>query len=276
MNKRPGVNPRERKPNKFRDGGRDDSSPGYKNIALLCLIVFPSLVWLISVGTDVISEIGSVFGNYCKAIFVCALLLLPLVLAYFVKQFRGLFRILVPVLLAVLLFPTVHVYFCSPVEIRNEVIGTKFSLQTTASGFLQQSCEEQCLQNSKLAFGFSYSLTLFTPRVSLRTKFDQIVDLNITTSAMVGGEKLDVAKLVLLKSWRSVKGKYFALHIITRVPVKIKKFQEGLKDKKGMAFSGRVDNIPGDLKSLRSQLERQKLFVRPFVLEVYHVKLIEE
>lgn len=41
---------------------------------------------------------------------------------------------------------------------------------------------------------------------------------------MVGGEKFDVVKIVLLKFWRSVKGKYFVFNIIVRVLVKIKKF----------------------------------------------------
>ena len=92
---------------------------------------------------------------------------------------------------------------------------------------------------------------------------------------MVGGEKLDMAKIVLLKSWRSVKGKYFALNIIARVPVKIKKFQEGLTAKQGMILSGRVENIPVDLKKLRGELEKQRYFVRPFVLEVFRATLME-
>lgn len=93
---------------------------------------------------------------------------------------------------------------------------------------------------------------------------------------MIGGEKLPIAKIVLLKSWRSVKGKYFALQMIARVPVKIKKFEEGLTAKKGMILSGRVENIPTDLKKLRSELEKQRHFLRPFILEVFRATLLEE
>lgn len=275
MVKKEGGNPGEKRGSKTKDGGStDESQTSYKNIALLCLMIFPSLFWLAAVGSDVMSNFGSVFGHISKALSVTGLLVIPVIAGYFIKPLRGFVKLLIPVLFAVLLLPTFHVYFCSPLQIKNENIGTQFSLKTTAAEFLQQACEDVCLNNSKIPS--SYSMTLFTPRVSLKVKFSQIVDLNLTTSAMVGGEKLPVAKIVLLKSWRSVKGKYFALHIITRVPVKIKKFQEGLTAKQGMILSGRVENIPTDLKNLRSELEKQRHFLRPFILEVFRATLMEE
>lgn len=276
MVKKEGGNPGEKRANKTKDGGSsdDDSQTSYKNVAFLCLMVFPSLFWLAAVGGDVISNLGTVFGNNSKILSVTGLLLITVIAGYFFKPLRGFVKLLIPAFVVVLILPTFQVYLCSPLEIKNENIGTQFSLKTTASEFLQQACEDVCFKNSRMPS--SYSLTLFTPRVSLRVKFSQIVDLNLTTSAMVGGEKLPVAKIVLLKSWRSVKGKYFALHIIARVPVKIKKFQEGLTAKQGMILSGRVENIPTDLKNLRSELEKQRHFVRPFVLEVFRATPMEE
>lgn len=274
MMKKEGGSSGNKRPSKSKDGGSsDDSQTSYKNLAFLCLMIFPSLFWLLAVGTDVVSNLGSVFGNSLKALSIAILFLIPVIAGYFIKPLRGFVKLLIPALLAVLLLPTIQVYLCSPMEIKNENIGTQFSLKTTAAEFLQRTCEDICLNNSKIPS--PYSLTFFTPRVSLRVKFSQIVDLNLTTSAMVGGEKLDVAKIVLLKSWRSVKGKYFALNIIARVPVKIKKFQEGLTSKQGMILSGRVDNIPADLKKLRGELEKQRHFVRPFVLEVFRATLME-
>lgn len=274
MMKKEGGSSANKRPSKSKDGGSsDDSQTSYKNLAFLCLMIFPSLFWLLAVGTDVVSNLGSVFGNSLKALSIAILFLIPVIAGYFIKPLRGFVKLLIPALLAVLLLPTIQVYLCSPMEIKNENIGTQFSLKTTAAEFLQRTCEDICLNNSKIPS--PYSLTFFTPRVSLRVKFSQIVDLNLTTSAMVGGEKLDVAKIVLLKSWRSVKGKYFALNIIARVPVKIKKFQEGLTSKQGMILSGRVDNIPADLKKLRGELEKQRHFVRPFVLEVFRATLME-
>lgn len=274
MMKKEGGSSANKRPSKSKDGGSsDDSQTSYKNLAFLCLMIFPSLFWLLAVGTDVVSNLGSVFGNSLKALSIAILFLIPVIAGYFIKPLRGFVKLLIPALLAVLLLPTIQVYLCSPLEIKNENIGTQFSLKTTAAEFLQRTCEDICLNNSKIPS--PYSLTFFTPRVSLRVKFSQIVDLNLTTSAMVGGEKLDVAKIVLLKSWRSVKGKYFALNIIARVPVKIKKFQEGLTSKQGMILSGRVDNIPADLKKLRGELEKQRHFLRPFVLEVFRATLME-
>ena len=277
MVKREAANPRERRNVKFKDGGSatdGDSQSSYKNLAFLGLLVFPSLFWLAAVGSDVMSNLGSVFGSHSNFFMVLGSLIIPVVAGYFVKPLRSLLKFVIPTLFAVLLFPTFHVYLCSPLEIRNENIGTKYSLKTSASEFLQQACEDVCLKNSKIPS--SYSMTFFKPRVSLKVKFNQIIDLNLTTTAMIGGEKLPIAKIVLLKSWRSVKGKYFALQMIARVPVKIKKFEEGLTAKKGMILSGRVENIPTDLKKLRSELEKQRHFLRPFILEVFRATPLEE
>ena len=276
MMKKEGGSSGNKRTSKSKDGGSsasDDSQTSYKNLAFLCLMIFPSLFWLLAVGSDVVSNLGSVFGNSFKALSIAILFVIPAIAGYFIKPLRGFVKLLIPALLAVLLLPTIQVYLCSPLELKNENIGTQFSLKTTGAEFLQRACEDICLNNSKIPS--PYSLTLFTPRVSLKVKFSQIVDLNLTTSAMVGGEKLDMAKIVLLKSWRSVKGKYFALNIIARVPVKIKKFQEELTAKQGMILSGRVENIPVDLKKLRGELEKQRYFVRPFVLEVFRATLME-
>lgn len=275
MVKKEGGSSGEKRPSKSKDGGSsDDSQTSYKNFAFLCLMVFPSLFWFVAVGSDVVSNLGSVFGHSLKALSIAILFVIPAIAGYFIKPLRGFVKLLIPVLFAVLLLPTIQVYLCSPLEMKNENIGTQFSLKTTAAEFLQRACEDICLNKSKIPS--SYTLTLFTPRVSLKVKFSQIVDLNLTTSALVGGEKLAMAKIVLLKSWRSVKGKYFALHIIARVPVKIKKFQEGLTAKQGMILSGRVENIPADLKNLRGELEKQRYFVRPFVLEVFRATPMEQ
>ena len=279
MVKKEGANPRERRSVRFKDGGSATGDSGhsessYKYLAFLGLLIFPSLFWLVAVGGDVFSNLGSVFGSHSNFFLVLGSLIIPVVAGYFVKPLRGLLKFVIPTLFAVLLFPTFQVYLCSPLEIRNENIGTKYSLKTSASEFLQQACEDVCLKNSKIPS--SYSMTFFMPRVSLKVKFNQIVDLNLTTTAVIGGEKLPIAKIVLLKSWRSVKGKYFALQMIARVPVKIKKFEEGLKAKKGMILSGRVENIPTDLKKLRSELEKQRHFLRPFILEVFRATPMEE
>lgn len=275
MGKSEGGNPREKRSSKTKDGGsNDDSKTSYKNFAFLCLMVLPSLFWLTAVGGDVISNVGTVLRNHSKILSVIGLTVITIISGYFFKPLRRVSKLLIFTFLLALLLPTFQIYLCSPLEIKNENIGTQYSLKTTASEFLQQVCEEVCLNNSRIPS--SYSLTLFTPRVSLRVKFSQIVDLNITSSSMVGEEKVPLAKVVLLKSWRSVKGKYFGLHVITRVPVKIKKFQESLTAKKGMLLSGRVANIPSDLKNLRSELEKQRHFIRPFVLEVFRATPIEE
>lgn len=72
---------------------------------------------------------------------------------------------------------------------------------------------------------------------------------------IISGEKFDIVKMVFLKFWRSVKGKYFVFNIIVWVLVKVKKFEEGLVVKKGMILFGRVEVIFMGFKKFRNDLE---------------------
>ena len=250
------------------------SDTNYKYYFFLFIFMFPSLAWIVSVAGDVVNNVGGVFGSIANGALISTPIVLPIVIAIYSKKLRAfMLKGVLPVAFAVLIFPSIQVYLCSPVYLKNEDLGTKHSLQANADNFLRESCVEKCLKPSKIPS--AYQLSLFTPRVAVRVHYRQILDLNLTTSVRTGGKVVKVAKLLLLQSWRKVKGKYHALNLIARIPLKVKKLDQALKDKNDMILRGKVVNLPNDLKQLKSGLEKQRRFVRPIILEVFRVTPIE-
>lgn len=95
MVKKEALSPRQRRALKKQDGGSgtdSDSQSSYKNLAFLCLLVFPSLFWLVVVGSDVVSNLGSVFGSHTGAFVVSGSLVVPAIGGYFYKPVRSFFK----------------------------------------------------------------------------------------------------------------------------------------------------------------------------------------
>lgn len=246
----------------------------YKYYFFLFIFMFPSLAWIVSVAGDVVNNVGGVFGSIANGAVISSPIVIPIVIAIYSKKLRAfMLKGVLPVAIAVLIFPSIQVYYCSPVYLKNEDLGTKLSLQVNADTFLKESCVENCLKPSRIPS--AYQLSLFTPRVAVRVHHRQILDLNLTTSVRTGGKVVKVAKLLLLPSWRKVKGKYHALNLIARIPLKVKKLDQALKDKNDMILTGKVVSLPNDLKQLKSGLEKQRRFIRPIILEVFRVTPIE-
>lgn len=257
-------------------GKPKESETNIKYYLFLALLIFPSLAWVIGSAADTFGNLHNVFhGRLTVANLLPILLVLPVILCFLVKRLRSLLKFYLPLLLAILVFPTTQVYFCSPVQIENKDIGTKFGLKTTADEFLQQSCVDFCLKKS--AIPSAYALTFFKPRVAIKLEFRQLINLNVSSTAMIGGEERKLAAIILLQSLRSVKGKIYGLNILAKVPVKIeKKFQEGVAAKSDFVLIGRIKSVPSDLGRLKSQLERQRHFVRPFFLDVFRLEVVEK
>ena len=264
----------ETKPKPRIKSKQKESESGMKYYLFLGLIIFPSLAWLIGSAADTFANLQNVFGRLTIASILPVLLVLPVILCFVVKGLRSLLKFYLPLLLAILIFPTMQVYFCSPVPIENKDIGTQFSLKTTADEFLQQSCVNFCLKKSRIPS--AYALTFFKPRVAIKLENKQLINLNVSSTAMIGGEERKLATIILLQSLRSVKGKVYGLNILAKVPVKMeKKFQEGIVSKSDFVLTGRIQNVPSDLGRLKSQLERQRHFVRPFSLDVFRLEVLE-
>lgn len=250
------------------------SESNYKYYFFTFLFVFPSLAWIVSVAGDVVNNIGGVFGGIANGAIISMPIIVPILIAIYVKKLRGhMLKGVLPVGIALLIFPSIQVHLCSPIYMRNEGLGTQHSLQATPDQFIRDSCIEHCLKTSKLPS--AYQLSFFTPRVSIRVHHKQVLDLNLTTSVRTGGKVVKVAKLLLLPSWRKVKGKYHALNLIARIPLKVKQLEQALKDKNDMILLGKIVKLPKDLNQLKSGLEKQRRFIRPIILEVFKVTPIE-
>jgi len=252
----------------------NSNDTNYKYYIFLFLFMFPSLAWIVSVTGDVVNNIGGVFGGIANGAIISSPIVIPIIIAIYCKKLRGhMLKGVLPIGIAVLIFPSIQVHLCSPIYLRNEDLGTQHSLQANADQFIKDGCIEHCLKQSKLPY--AYQLSLFTPRVSIRVHHRQVLDLNLTTSVRTGGKVVKVAKLLLLPSWRKVKGKYHALNLIARIPLTVQKLEEALKNKNDIILSGKIVPLPNDLKQLKSGLEKQRRFIRPIILEVFKVTPIE-
>ena len=237
----------------------NDDTSRWKYLAFACLFMFPAFIYVVEGAAKIPKYIRSAFIALTASVVVAVLLYFRSSLKKFYKYF--VFFILLP-----FLFPSLQVYTCSPVVLDNKDLGTRFKLGTTAEEVLQD-CGEYCLRHFSKSL---YSLSLVTPRVTLQVMHGAVVDLNITTSSVMGGDSLKTSRIFLIFSLRSVKGKVHSLSMMTKVPFRSTKIIEALGKKKGIELTGRVVNIGADLKEMKSNLERNRLFIRPVVFEPYH------
>lgn len=260
MAKKKGNKPEQESPN-----NNKDSSSKWKYLAFIALFTFPGIMYVL----ESLTKFSKNFG-ISYAYFIITGLLAVGILFYFGSYLKGSFKYIVLILLPFLLFPSFKVYFmCSPVELVNKDLGTKFKLGTTAEEILSY-CGEMCLKQ----FGKPlYRLSLVTPRITLKVMPSEIVDLNATINSAFGGDQAKMSKLYLIFSLRSVRGKVHSLSMITKVPFRSTKILEGLEKKQTMELTGRIVNIGKDMLEMKGGLERQKLFVRPVVFQPYQFEL---
>lgn len=243
--------------------GNDETSR-WKYLAFTALFTFPALMYFF----EAISNISKSFRLPTYVYVVLTAVIVVVIWMYFRTGLRGFHKYIALILLPILLFPSLQVYMCSPVVLANKDIGTRFKLSTTAEEILQD-CGEHCLKQFSKSF---YSLSLITPRVTLQVMAGEVVDLNVTTNSLAAsGDTLKTSRLYLIFSLRSVRGKVHSLSILTKVPFRSTKVLEALQRKQSMELTGKVVNIGADLKEMKANLERNKLFVRPVVFEPYRI-----
>ena len=243
----------------------NDSEPSrWKYLAFVVLFSFPGIMYAL----ESLSSISKNFQMSYVYVMSTAVLTVA-VWFYFRASFKGSYKYIAIILLPFLLFPSFKVHLCSPVVLVNKDIGTRYKLATTAEDILQD-LGETCLKQFGKSF---YSLSLVTPRVTLKVRPQEIVDFNATTNSAYGDNQAKTSRLFLIFSLRSVRGKTHSLSMITKVPFRSTKILEGLQKKQSMEITGRIVNIGKDMLEMKAGLERQKLFVRPVVFQPYHFEL---
>lgn len=236
----------------------------WKYMAFVALFAFPGIMYVL----DSAPSISKNFQMSYVYLIVTAVLAVA-ICWYFSASLKGSYKYIVIILLPFLLFPSFKVYLCSPVVLVNKDIGTRYKLGSTAEEILQD-CGESCLKQFSKSL---YSLSLVSPRITLKVMPNEIVDLNATTNSAFGGDQAKMSKLFLIFSLRSVKGKVHSLSMLTKVPFRSTKILEALEKKQSMELTGRIVNIGRDMLEMKAGFERQKLFVRPVVFQPYYFEI---
>ena len=257
----------KKKNNKSDEESNSGEASKWKYLAFVVLFTFPGIMYLLE-------SVSSLSKNFQMSYVYVAITVLLLILTsfYFRSHLQGSWLYIVILLLPFALFPTFKVYLCSPVVLVNKDFGTQYKLGSTAEDILQD-CGESCLKHFSKSL---YSLSLISPRITLKAMPNEIVDLNATTTSAYGDDQAKLSRLFLIFSLRSVKGKVHSLSMLTKVPFRSTKIIEALEKKRSMELTGRIVNIGKDLLEMKAGLERQRLFVRPVVFQPYHFKLNDD
>jgi len=180
----------------------------------------------------------------------------------------------------VLLIPTYQVYSCSPIEMKNDMLGTWFSLKTSASKFLENShVTSLCFRSSK--FPTPYMLSLMSPKISLTVDISQLINLN-TENEIPDEDASRSLNYFLIVSKRSVKKKFHKLHLIVEAAPKLAdtlkkalKLSSTEKDKNLLLISGSIYDLDEPLAPMKKELESMNYLIRPIKLKVHAVKYID-
>lgn len=244
-------------------------------IFIFLLFALPSLLELVDMGGGILRGLQRAAVSLSEPetlMYAIAAVAVPGALCVVLPQ-RWLVRLALVSASAFLILPTVNVYSCAPVHLDNAHVGTNFSLQTTAKGVLTSSLAS-CLKGRLFS---SFALSVYTPRVVIVAQRSGAQEVNLTST--------DDASLpfrcVLLRSPRSVRGHVYHLHLIAKVPKRLASrgvlddlMARNISDPDLYRFVGRLTDIPKHMHELKSNLERQNLFVRPLLLETQDLQLV--
>lgn len=182
----------------------------------------------------------------------------------------------------IFLYPTYQVYRCSPVPLKNDMLGTWFSLKTDAAKFNELSfATSECFQGYPLHS--PYLLSLMNVKVSLTVDIGDLINLNVgNEEENVEIDETPMYNYFLVLSKRSVKKKFHKLHMIIEAAPKLAstlkeslKLTSGDKDKKMLRITGSVSDIDEVLFPMQKELEGYGYLIRPFKLRVHEVKYVD-
>lgn len=252
--------------------GKNVETSRLKYLAFALLFIFPAFSYILDAAATISKYLRLASSSSIYVFIALTAGVAVVVWFYFRTSLKKFYKYFLLILLPFLLFPSLQVYTCSPVVLDNKDFGTRFKLGTTAEEILRD-CGGYCLRHFSKSL---YSLSFVTPRITLQVMHGAVVDLNITTNSIMGSELLKTSRIFLIFSLRSVKGKVHSLSVITKVPFRSTKIIKALGEKKSIELTGRIINIGADLKEMKSNLERNKLFIRPVVFEPYHFEVKDD
>lgn len=180
-----------------------------------------------------------------------------------------------------IIISTYQVYGCSPIELKNDMIGTWFSLKTKALTFTERSyISSQCYKS--FYFQAPYFLSVIEPTVTLRADVSDLADIlkleNITPEGCIDEND----SYFTLVSKRSVKKRFHRLYLIAVAQSDLKiLLRKSLawsledKDKYLLSLTGHVKDLDDCADKIKSNLENSEYHVRPVQFTLTAVKYID-
>lgn len=192
-----------------------------------------------------------------------------------VPLYRSILKLILCFAWVIFLLPTYQVYKCSPIELKNDMIGTWFSVKTEAFSFLESTyTTSNCFKSFTLHA--PYALSFMSPKVVLKVEIDELISLKNETHTE--NEETDV-HYFLLVSKRSVKQRFHKIYMLAVATSKEANLLESSlilsieeKRKNVLMVSGSILNIDQIDLPLKEELETLKYLVRPIKLQIETVK----
>lgn len=180
----------------------------------------------------------------------------------------------------IFLIPTYQVYSCSPIPLKNDMLGTWFSLKTDTGKFLESSyitCE--CFRSLK--FHTPYKLSMMAPKIELKADISALINLNMEKE-IPDDDASQSLSYFLLVSKRSVKKKFHKLYFLLEAAPKLADTLKRSitlttteKDKYLLRITGTVSDIEDSLQPMKNELESMTYLIRPIKFKVYSVQYVD-
>lgn len=200
-----------------------------------------------------------------------------------VKQLQSAIKFVFCFAWIIFLYPSYQVYRCSPVPLKNEMLGTWFSLKTDAGKFNELSfASSECFQGYPLQSPYMFSVV--NVKVALTVDIADLINLNVgkDDENIQDESATPMYSYFLVLSKRSVKKKFHKLHMIVEAAPKLAdKFKASLKlstsekDKYMLQITGLVSDIEEVLEPMKQELDGYGYLIRPIKLRVHEIKYVD-
>ena len=180
-----------------------------------------------------------------------------------------------------IIISTYQVYGCSPIVLKNDMIGTWFSLKTKSSTFTERSyITSQCYKS--FYFQAPYFLSMIEPTITLRADVSDLSDELKLENITPEGCKDENNSYFTLVSKRSVKKRFHKLYLITVAQSDLKVLlRKSLtwsledKDKYLLSLTGYVKDLNDCADKIKNNLENSEYNIRPVQFTLTALKYID-
>lgn len=257
--------------NKVGTKEKDDGS--FKKKAILFMMVFPAII----TGLTMVSDVFEKFNLDKTAMQVTATLGgagIALYVMFKIPQLKDAVKFVMCFAWLIFLLPTYQVYSCSPIELKNSMIGTWFKLGTTQNDFVEKSfTTSECFQKQKLQA--PYMLSALSAKISLVIQINDLINLK---GQEKDGDKSEGNTYFLAISKRSVKRKFHKLYLIIEASgssadtlANSLRLSAKEKEKNLLVVTGAILNLEDELWPMKKELEKMQYLVRPVKMKVQKV-----